>query len=128
MTLRIDPGAAQPPYEQLKSQLVDQMTSGQLPAGTKLPPVRRLAADLGIAPNTVARAYRELEHAGLVVTAGRHGTVVAEHSGLAAGSSGVDDAHTRAARLAADYAAGMQSLGFSHQAAIDELASAWRRV
>ncbi|XSS52237.1 GntR family transcriptional regulator [Propionibacteriaceae bacterium Y1923] len=76
MMLRVDPSAAQPPYEQLKSQLVAQMTSGALPTGAKLPSVRRLAADLGIAPNTVARAYRELEHSGFVRTAGRNGTVV----------------------------------------------------
>ncbi|MFI7574890.1 aminotransferase class I/II-fold pyridoxal phosphate-dependent enzyme [Micromonospora sp. NPDC049497] len=50
--------------------------SGALPAGTALPAVRALAADLAVSPATVARAYQELRQRGLVVTAGRHGTRV----------------------------------------------------
>ena len=76
-TLTIDPSSATPPFGQLRSQLIDQITSGDLPQGTKLPAVRRLAADLGVSPNTVARAYRELESAGYLVTKGRGGTLVA---------------------------------------------------
>ena len=53
-TLRIDPSAELPPYEQLRRQLMEQITAGHLPPETKLPAVRRLAADLGIAPGTVA--------------------------------------------------------------------------
>lgn len=75
VTLRQD--AAEPPYEQVRAQIADGIADGSLPPGTRLPAVRRLAGDLGIAPNTVARAYRELETAGLVRTAGRNGTVVA---------------------------------------------------
>jgi DNA-binding transcriptional MocR family regulator len=59
--IRIDPDAATPPYEQIRVQVADQARSGTLPAGTRLPTVRRLADDLGVAPGTVARAYRELE-------------------------------------------------------------------
>ncbi|MGA4670961.1 GntR family transcriptional regulator [Propionibacteriaceae bacterium Y1923] len=121
MMLRVDPSAAQPPYEQLKSQLVAQMTSGALPTGAKLPSVRRLAADLGIAPNTVARAYRELEHSGFVRTAGRNGTVVAQRD-LG------PDVPAQAARLAEEFASGMQALGLGQSAAVDHLATAWRRV
>lgn len=66
-----------PPFGQLRSQLISQIRSGDLPEGTKLPAVRRLAADLGVSPNTVARAYRELESAGYLVTKGRGGTLVA---------------------------------------------------
>lgn len=60
-----------PPYEQIRRQLTDLITSGALPEGTRLPPVRQLAADLGLAVGTVARSYRELEAAGLVT--GRRG-------------------------------------------------------
>lgn len=60
-----------PPYEQLRRQLADLVTSGAVPVGARLPPVRQLAADLGLATGTVARAYRELESAGLVT--GRRG-------------------------------------------------------
>ena len=72
----VDHDAPTPPYEQVRIRIADLAAAGALPAGTKLPPVRRLAADLGLAVNTVARAYRELEQAGLVETRGRAGTVI----------------------------------------------------
>lgn len=72
----VDPGSPTPPYEQLRRQLVEQIGDGTLAGGAKLPPVRRLAEDLGLAANTVARAYRELEADGFVETRGRNGTVV----------------------------------------------------
>jgi DNA-binding transcriptional regulator YhcF (GntR family) len=78
--LVIDTSSAVPPFEQLRQQLMTQIHDGELAPGTQLPTVRRLAADLGLAPNTVARTYRELEQAGMVRTAGRRGTVVAEPS------------------------------------------------
>ena len=54
----IDAGSPVPPYEQLRSQLAKQIGDRTLAVGTRLPTVRRLAADLGLAVNTVARAYR----------------------------------------------------------------------
>src|SRR5699024_3035564 len=66
-----------PPFEQLRRQLIEQITIGQLRADTKLPAVRRLAADLALAPGTVARAYKELVSEGYLVSRGRNGTVVA---------------------------------------------------
>ncbi|MDR2293711.1 MAG: GntR family transcriptional regulator [Microbacterium sp.] len=74
--ITIDPAAGTPPFEQLRVQIIDAIAAGELPAGDKLPTVRRLAADLEIAPGTVARAYRELEAAGLIETRGRNGTFV----------------------------------------------------
>ena len=76
MDLRIDHDAPTPPYEQVRLRIAELAATGALPAGAKLPPVRRLATDLGLAANTVARAYRELEQAGLVQTRGRAGTVI----------------------------------------------------
>ena len=75
--LVLDPHSPAPPYEQVRSQLAAAIDSGALPSGRRLPTVRRLAGDLGLAVNTVARAYRELEQAGLVETRGRQGTFVA---------------------------------------------------
>lgn len=75
--LRIDPRSTTPPFEQVRVQLLAQMQDGTLPAGTRLTPVRQLAAELGVAPGTVARAYKELEESGAVETRGRGGTVVA---------------------------------------------------
>jgi DNA-binding transcriptional regulator YhcF (GntR family) len=76
MDITIDAGSATPPYEQVRLRIAELAATGALAAGSKLPPVRTLAADLGLAANTVARAYRELEIAGLVETRGRAGTVV----------------------------------------------------
>ena len=76
MDISIDPGSPLPPYEQVRLRIAELAAGGDLPAGTRLPPVRGLATDLGLAANTVARAYRELELAGLVETRGRLGTVI----------------------------------------------------
>ena len=72
-----DPSLPEPPFEQLRAQIAARVASGSLPAGTKLPTVRGLAAELHLAVNTVARVYRELEADGVVVTEGRRGTFVA---------------------------------------------------
>lgn len=66
-----------PPYEQLRRQLTDMIRYGVLRPGDRVPPVRQLAADLGLAAGTVARAYRELESAGMVITRRGGGTRVA---------------------------------------------------
>lgn len=67
-----------PPYEQLRLQVRAHVAAGRLSGGDRLPTIRALAADLGVAAGTVARAYRELESEGVVVTRRRTGTVVAE--------------------------------------------------
>ncbi|MCP3783316.1 GntR family transcriptional regulator [Micromonospora sp. A3M-1-15] len=100
--IRIDQDSPVPPYEQVRGQLAAMVGDGRLAVGTRLPAVRQLAADLGLAVNTVARAYRELESAGLVETRGRHGTVVAP---------GRDDAADRLHRAAVAYAAEALRLG-----------------
>jgi DNA-binding transcriptional regulator YhcF (GntR family) len=74
--IEIDPGSPTPPYEQIRGQLATMIATGAVPPGAHLPSIRQLAADLGIAANTVARAYRELELAGLVASRVRHGTTV----------------------------------------------------
>jgi GntR family transcriptional regulator len=109
MMLRVDPASAVPPYEQVRRQLAEQIESGALADGSRLPPVRRLAEELGLAVNTVARTYRELEAAGLVVTRGRNGTVVA------AGQTSLPS--PEATRLTESYLAAMARLGFDGDAA-----------
>lgn len=76
MDLRIDTTSSVPPFEQLRSAVARQVAAGILPAGTRLPTVRLLATELGLAANTVARAYKELEADGVVETQGRRGTFV----------------------------------------------------
>jgi len=68
--------SAVPPFEQLRTQLAARVAAGELAPGYRLPTVRQLASDLGLAANTVARAYRELEADGLISTHGRRGTFV----------------------------------------------------
>ncbi|MGZ4745199.1 MAG: GntR family transcriptional regulator [Oryzihumus sp.] len=76
ISVTLDMTAATPPYEQVRAQLAGHIRAGALQPGDKLPVVRALAADLGVATNTVARAYRELEAGGLVTTRRRVGTTV----------------------------------------------------
>jgi DNA-binding transcriptional regulator YhcF (GntR family) len=73
----LDDASPVAPYEQLRSQVAARAASGDLPAGTRLPTVRALAADLGLAVNTVAKAYRALEADGVISTEGRRGTFIA---------------------------------------------------
>ena len=73
---RLNRHSAVPLFEQLRLRIIEAADNGELPVGTKLPPVRKLAEHLGVVPNTVARAYRELETAGRVDTQGRAGTVI----------------------------------------------------
>ena len=75
--LVVDAADPTPPYEQLRRQLADLIGGGALAPGTRLPPLRQLAADLGLAVGTVARSYRELELAGLVMSRRGGGTKVA---------------------------------------------------
>jgi DNA-binding transcriptional regulator YhcF (GntR family) len=75
--IEIDSQSSTPAFEQLRVQLLARIHAGELASGSRLPTVRRLAEDLGLAPNTVARCYRELEQAGVIETHGRNGTIVA---------------------------------------------------
>jgi len=79
MIVAIDEHSPVPPYEQLRSQIATMIAAGVLTPGTRLPTIRQLAADLGLATNTVARAYRQLESDGHVESRVRHGTTVAAH-------------------------------------------------
>lgn len=108
MMLVIDPESPVPPYEQLRSQIVALVLAGELRPGVHLPTVRRLADDLGIAANTVARSYRELERDGVIQTRGRNGSVIADGTSQPA-----------AADAAAAYARRVGELGLTRDAALD---------
>ncbi len=110
MTVRLDPDSPVPPYEQIRAGIAGRAADGQLAAGTRLPPVRELAGQLGVAVNTVARAYRELERAGLVETRGRHGSFV---TARAAGVS------AQAQALARRYARDVTALGVPAGTAVE---------
>jgi DNA-binding transcriptional regulator YhcF (GntR family) len=117
LMLVIDPKSAVPPFEQLRVQLVEQISDGALAAGAKLPTVRRLAEDLGLAANTVARTYRELESVGLIDTRGRNGSYVAAQG---------DAAERGAQEAARAYADRIRQLGVGAEAALDYVRAALR--
>lgn len=73
----VDADAATPPFAQIVEQLRALVQSGDLAAGAPLPTIRQLAGDLHVAPNTVARAYAELQEDGWIESDGRRGTRVA---------------------------------------------------
>ena len=121
LTIDADSGTA--PFEQVRTQIAAAVAAGQLSAGTKLPTVRQLAADLGLAANTVARAYRELEADAVIATHGRRGTFVRSEvvDEPTAHSSAADTA--RAA--AADYVHTLRRLGLSSQEALRLVENTW---
>lgn len=119
MILHVDPDSHVPPFEQVRQQIDQAVADGGLTPGDRLPTVRRLAADLGLAVNTVARAYRELEQGGVLVTRGRHGTFVA--------GTGPDAVQT-ASREAARYARTIRELGIDPERALGLVREALARA
>jgi len=118
--LRLDPASAVPPFEQLRTQLARLVAEGELLPGTRLPTVRQLAADLGLAANTVARSYRELEADGVVVTGGRRGTFVHGRSWDADPDAGLG-------RLAQDLVTAARRAGLSAPETLRLVEQAWAR-
>jgi len=117
--LSVEPDSPVPPYEQIRTQVTSMVRLGILTGGARLPSIRQLANDLGLAGGTVARAYRELEADGVVRTRGRHGTVVSP----AAGSpSELSSAVAGAARA---YAGEAQRLGVDEAGALAALRMAF---
>jgi GntR family transcriptional regulator len=113
--LRVNLESPVPPYEQLREQIAGLIATGELTAGTRLPPVRQLAADLGLAGGTIARAYRELDQGGLIEGRGRHGTVVR----AAAPASADEQERRRVLSAAAErLARTARELGFSDEAVL----------
>lgn len=107
--LSVDPALPTPPFEQIKDQLTHLRATGALGANHRLPTVRHLAAELGLAPSTVARAYRELEASGVIETRGRHGSFVTPLAPQTA---------TEGVRLARDYVRRLRDLGIADADAV----------
>jgi DNA-binding transcriptional regulator YhcF (GntR family) len=107
LEITIDADSATAPYEQLHRQIALEAREGRLPVGYKLPTVRGFAEQLGLAANTVAKAYRALEADGVIETRGRHGSFVA-----------AGDARAREVAAAATaYVERTRRLGLDQQAA-----------
>jgi len=106
------------PWRQVHDQIARAITSGALPEGARLPAIRQLARDLGLASGTIARVYRELETAGWVVTARARGTVVTTPPALPDPAGLLQSA-------AAEFAVRAQQLGADADAAVDAVRAAW---
>ena len=115
MKLTIDEHSPTPPFEQLRLQVVAAVRAGSVAPGDKLPTVRRLAEELGLAPNTVARAYRELEQGEVIETRGRLGSFIAATG---------DPTRRQAQLAAAEFAERMRVLGLGADDALTLVSAA----
>ncbi|CAM5657578.1 GntR family transcriptional regulator [Streptomyces aurantiogriseus] len=120
--VRVDTTSQAPPYEQIRAQLAALILTGRLTEGERLPTVRQLAADLGLAPGTVARAYRELEAAELIRTRRGAGTRVAA---LPAEPVRFDPGQL--ATLARDFSSAARALGAGTEAILTAVREALER-
>ncbi|MGV9710771.1 GntR family transcriptional regulator [Gordonia sp. NPDC003424] len=105
------------PYEQVRAGVVDLVGRGELLVGQRIPTVRKLAADLDLAPNTVARSYKELEAAGVIETRGRHGSFI---------KAGQGSALERAQQATIDHVTALRTLGIDDRTMLTLLEQAIR--
>jgi DNA-binding transcriptional regulator YhcF (GntR family) len=117
--VRIDRASATAPYEQIVEQIRTRIQRGILSPGTRLPTVRALAERVALVPNTVAKAYRELEAAGWLEARGRAGTFVASRP-----PASPDEAAAQLAAAATAYVTRARQLGVEDR----EAAAAVRRA
>jgi DNA-binding transcriptional regulator YhcF (GntR family) len=113
--VRVDQHAGRPLFDQLRTQIIDGIRDGKIPPGSRLPTVRELAGQMSLAVNTVARAYRELESAGILETRGRFGTFVAR----------MDPADAAMATAAHTFVSTARALGIDKAAAMKYVEAAF---
>lgn len=113
--ITLDEASPVPPFEQIRVQLADLVRAGRLADGQRLPTVRQLAADLRVAPGTVARAYGALEQEGLIRTGRSRGTTVIRPSGP----------NPAAVRAASTYARSARTQGLTLDEALTLLRATW---
>jgi DNA-binding transcriptional regulator YhcF (GntR family) len=122
MIIAVDPGHPLPVYEQVREQVVRMVAAGTLLPGTQLPTIRQLAADLGLAKGTVAKAYELLESDAVISTRGRKGSFVLEMEPVSA----------RERKASLDAAAealvvNARQLGADEEEAVEAFRRVWKR-
>ncbi len=125
LVIRLDRDSPIPTFEQVRAQIAVMVAVGLLQPGARLPTIRTLATAVGLAPNTVARCYRELEADGIVTAQGRRGTFVAQDPPH---SEALDEQRRRLQNAADAFVFQMQQLGVRPESATDAVASAFRRA
>jgi DNA-binding transcriptional regulator YhcF (GntR family) len=116
--VRIDRTRIESPAHQIYACVARGIQDGLLPPGTRLPTVRALAQEAGVAVNTVAKAFRRLSEAGLVITRGRAGTVIAPR----------DTATDRVERAAHRYVTEALELGVGPDTALAAVRAAYAEL
>jgi DNA-binding transcriptional regulator YhcF (GntR family) len=123
MILSVDPSRALPVYEQVREQIRRMVAAGTLQPGARLPTIRQLAADLGLAKGTIERAYELLEGDAVIERHGRSGTYVAEVRTATAGEVATDlDAVAESLVIAA------RQLGADEEAAVRAVRRVWAQL
>lgn len=125
MKIRINQASPVPPFEQVRGQISLMVAAGQLRPGDRLPTIRALARELNISNGTVARAYRELDYAGIVSSKGRGGTVVADEPPVA---FEVTERRERLEAAAAAFVHEARQLGVGPTDSLEAIAAAFRHV
>jgi GntR family transcriptional regulator len=115
---RLDPASGVPVYRQIIDQVMGGLASGAHAGGDQLPTVRQLAVDLAVNPNTVIRAYRELEILGVLETQQGTGTFIS-HRKVKRHDA---ERQRQLAQLAADFVARAGHAGFTVQELLEQLA------
>ena len=118
VVLSVDPDSSEPPFRQLKNQILEAVRRGALTPGTRLPAVRSLATEVGVAANTAAKVYRELEEGGVLEGRGRSGTFVAA----------ADLPSAVLARAAEEFAERAAGAGFGVDEAVAALRNAFSHI
>lgn len=125
MRLRIETNSPVPPFEQIRAQISLMVAAGRQKPGDRLPTIRELARELDVANGTIARAYRELEYAGILVKRGRAGTFVSPEPPVA---FEIVDRRERLESAAARFALEAEHLGVEPTEAIEAVTAAVRLV
>ena len=120
--IRINSTSVTPPFDQLRMHIAGLIARGELSPGAKLPTVRQLAQDVGVAANTAARAYRELESDGVIATHGRRGTFVRSEI---TETGSVSEVAAQARAAASEFTAQARWLGLSRSEAVQLVEQCW---
>jgi GntR family transcriptional regulator len=113
----LDLQSGMPVYRQIADQVRGAIAAGALSSGDQLPTVRQLAVDLEVNPNTVVRAYRELEYNGLLETHQGTGTFISDQKMPRSG----DERQRQLAQIVSDVIARAGAAGFTVQDLLDQL-------
>jgi GntR family transcriptional regulator len=116
-TFRLDEQSGVPVYRQLIDQVMAAKAAGRLMPGDQLPTVRQVAVDLAINPNTVVRAYRELEIRGVLETQQGTGTFISEQKV----ERGEVERRRQLDQLMGDFVARAGAAGFTIKDLLDQL-------